>query len=44
MIANKKKKKKKKKEKEKKRTCRFVYFGVLADHRVKLKEDEMKDK
>ena len=28
----------------KKRTCRIVYFAVMADHRVKLKESEKKDK
>ena len=28
----------------KKRTCRFVDFTVPADHRVKLKESEKKDK
>ena len=39
-IANKKKKKKKKKKK----TCQIVDFAILADHRVKLKENEKKDK
>ena len=29
---------------EKERTCVFVKFAVPADHRVKLKESEMKDK
>ena len=29
---------------QKKRTCRIVDFAVLADHRVKLKESEKKDK
>ena len=29
---------------KKKRTCRIVHFAVLADHRVKLKETEKKDK
>ena len=28
----------------KRRTCRIVNFAVLADHRVKLKENEKKDK
>ena len=42
MIIN-KKKKKKKKRKEKK-TCKFVDFAVPADHRIKLKECEKKDK
>ena len=37
------KKKKKKKEKEK-RTCKIVDFAVPADHRIKLKECEKKDK
>ena len=41
MIVNKKKKKKKKKEK---RSCRTVDFAVLVDHRVKLKENEKRDK
>ena len=39
-----KKKKKKKKKKKRKRTCRIVDFAVLADHRVKLKESEKRDK
>ena len=30
--------------KKKKRTCIIVDFAVLADHRVKLKESEKKDK
>ena len=29
---------------KKKRTCKIVHFGVLADHRIKLKECEKKDK
>ena len=29
---------------KKKRTCRMVDFAVLADHRVKLKESEEKNK
>ena len=29
---------------KKKRTCRIVDFAFLADHRVKLKENEKKDK
>ena len=36
------KKKKKKKKGKKKRTCRIVDFAVPADHRVKLKESEIK--
>ena len=35
---------KKKKKKKKKRTCRIVGFSVRADHWVKLKESEKKDK
>ena len=31
-------------QQKKKRTCRIVDFAVLADHRVKLKESEKKDK
>ena len=42
-IINKKKKKKKKKEK-KKRTCKIVDFAVSAEHGIKLKESEKKDK
>ena len=34
----------KEKKKEKKRTCQIVDFAVPADHRVKLKESEKKDK
>ena len=34
----------KKKKKKKKRTCKIVDFAVPTDHRVKLKENEMKDK
>ena len=30
--------------KKKKRTCKIVDFVVLADHRIKLKESEKKDK
>ena len=30
--------------KKKMRTCKIVDFAVLADHRIKLKECEMKDK
>ena len=41
MIINKKKKKKRKKEK---RTCKIVDFAVPANHRIKLKECEKKDK
>ena len=37
-------KKKKRKKKEKKRTCKIVDFAVPADHRIKLKECEKKDK
>ena len=33
-----------KKKKKKKRTCKIVYFTVPADHRIKLKECENKDK
>ena len=29
---------------QKKRTCKIVYFAVPADHRIKLKECEKKDK
>ena len=32
------------KKKKKKRTCRIVDFAVSADHRVKLKESEKRDK
>ena len=35
---------KKKKKKEKKRICKIVDFAVPADHRIKLKECEKKDK
>ena len=38
IIINKKKKKKKKK------ICKIVDFAVLADHRIKLKEWEKRDK
>ena len=40
IIINKKKNKKKKEKK----ICKFVDFAVLADHRIKLKECEKKDK
>ena len=40
IIINKKKKKKKKKKK----ICKIVDFAVLADHRIKLKECEKRDK
>ena len=33
-----------KKKKKKKRTCRIGYFTVLANHRVKLKESEKRNK
>ena len=36
--------KKKKKKKKKKRICKIVDFVVPADHRIKLKECEKKDK
>ena len=29
---------------KKKRTCRIVDFTILADHRVKIKESEKRDK
>ena len=32
------------KKKKKKRTCKIVDFAVPADHRIKLKECEKKDK
>ena len=35
---------KKKKKKKKKRTCKIVDFADPADHRIKLKECEKKDK
>ena len=35
---------KKKKKRIKKRTCKIVDFAVPADHRIKLKEWEKKDK
>ena len=35
---------KKKKKEKKKRTCKIVDFAVPADHRMKLKESEKKDK
>ena len=34
----------KKKKKRKKRTCKIIDFAVSADHRIKLKECEKKDK
>ena len=34
----------KKTKKKKKRTCKIVDFAVVADHRIKLKECEKKDK
>ena len=33
-----------KKKKKKERNCKIVDFAVLADHRIKLKEREKKDK
>ncbi len=41
---NQQKKKKKKKKKKRKRNCKIVDFAVPADHRIKLKECEKKDK
>ena len=38
------KKKKKKRKKKKKQICKIVDFAVPADHRIKLKENEKKDK
>ena len=35
---------KKKKKEKKKRACKIVDFAVQADHRIKLKECEKKDK
>ena len=35
---------KKKKKKKKKRTCKIIDLAVPADHRIKLKEWEKKDK
>ena len=29
---------------QKKKTCQFVYFVVPADHRIKLKENEKRNK
>ena len=43
-LNNNQQKKKKKKKKKKKRTCKIVDFAVPADHRIKLKECEKKDK
>ena len=40
----KKEKKRKKKKEKKKRTCRIVHFAVPADHRVKLRENEKRNK
>ena len=34
----------KKRKRKKKRTCKIVDFAVPADHRIKLKESEKKDK
>ena len=34
----------KKKKKKRKRICKIMDFAVLADHRIKLKECEKKDK
>ena len=42
--SNNQQKKKKKEKKRKKRTCKIVDFAVPANHRVKLKESEKKDK
>ena len=33
-----------KKKKKEKKTCKIVDFAVLADHRIKLKESEKRDK
>ena len=33
-----------KKKKKKKKICKIVDFSVLADHRIKLKECEKRDK
>ena len=45
IIINKKKKKKKKKRKKKeKRIRKIIDFAVAADHRIKLKECEKRDK
>ena len=44
LTKKKKKKKKKKRRKKLKRTCRIVDFAVPADHSVKLKESEKRDK
>ena len=41
---NNQQKKKKKKKKKRKKTCRIVNFAVPADHRVKLKESEKRDR
>ena len=38
------KKKKKKKRKKEKKICKIVDFAVSADHRIKLKEREKRDK
>ena len=43
LLIVKKKKRKEKKRKEKK-FCRIVNFAVLADHRIRLKESEKRDK
>ena len=44
IVKKKKKKKRKRKRKRKKRTSRIDDFAVPADHRVKLKESEKRDK
>ena len=45
LIVNKKtKKKKQKKQKKTKRTCQIGDFVVSAEHRVKIKESEKRDK
>ena len=41
---NQQQQKKKNKKKKNKRTCNILAFAVLADHRIKLKESEEKDK
>ena len=44
LYNNQQKKKKKKKKKKEKTICKIVDFAVPADHRIKLKECEKKDK
>ena len=44
IVKKKKQKTKKRKKEERKITCRIVVLAVPADHRVKLKESEKKDK